>query len=192
MVYWWNDLNVTCCCTLTYNIHHLWNSVPPLRNVAVNGPFATKKFLCLWKEAQQLETCFLLGNLVVWTSRSETDLPTALLNGEESGHDTPVYAQCEVTWIQQNVKWKLSSFTKKVPSSVMIPALECFAKHAFTSCLIWTMSKPPLNTCLLLLLKHSNWCYILHAQLSCCFQEELEEHLLVSRDNVQFNSSRSL
>lgn len=55
------------------------------------------------------------------------------MNGEESGHYTSVYAQCEITWIQKSFKWKVSSFTKKVPSSVMIPTLEGFAKNAFTS-----------------------------------------------------------
>lgn len=31
-------------------------------------PFTTKKFTCSWEEAQQLETCFILGNLVIWAS----------------------------------------------------------------------------------------------------------------------------
>jgi len=163
MQYWWNDLNVTCCCTLAYKVRSVWSSVLAWSSAAASRPFATQKCACSWKEAQHLKPYFLLGNLVAWTSRHETDLPTALLNGEESGRYTPLSAQHKVTWIQRSVKRKPSSFTKKVSCSVMIPALECFAKSAFTSCWIWTTSKPQLNTCLLLLLRHNSWYYIWHA-----------------------------
>lgn len=64
---------------------------------------------------------------MIWASSMEW-IPAALLNGEESGHYTSVYTQHEVTWIQESVKWKTCSFVKKVPSSVTIATLVCFAK----------------------------------------------------------------